>query len=541
MNRVAVEDSARSLAAGEEVLGSVNPQRLLRLTLHVKPAGDQLATHARSVVEHVARDRRHLTREQYAEAHGLKAADLQKVRQFVGRSGLLLVPDGLARGLSASPRAHRTVEVEGAVGDINRALGTRLVRVRGKDGRVYHTHLGPFSIPAEYQGLIANVLGLDNRPQVSPRSRQVESLGGAGISGLRSHTPVEIGQLYGFPAGSGKGQTIAILEMGGGYIARDLRHYFRSLGLQMPEIASIGVAGGRNAPTGNPNGPDSEVALDIEVAGAIANGARLVVYFARNNNRAFLRCVNAAVHDTVNKPSIISISWGGPEASWSKLDMQSINESLQAAAAMGISVFVAAGDNGLTDTGHGSIAHADFPASSPYATACGGTRLHAVGGSIVGESVWNDGDSGGSGGGISDVFPLTDAYYQAGSGVPPSINPGAIQGRGVPDVAGVADPNTGYKVRIDGVDTVFGGTSAVAPLWAGLFALINESLGVPVGFANPLLYSVVRSAGALNDVPIGNNDTTGRFGGHYAARPNAWDPCTGLGSPRGILILNALR
>jgi len=113
-------------------------------------------------------------------------------------------------------------------------------------------------------------------------------------------------------------------------------------------------------------------------------------------------------------------------------------------------------------------------------------------------------------------------------------------GRGVPDVAGNADPKTGYKVRIDGVDTVYGGTSAVAPLWAGLFALINEGLGRSVGFANPLLYSpVVQTPGALRDITVGNNDTTRQVGG-YSARPG-WDPCTGLGSPNGTSILNALR
>ena len=279
---------------------------------------------------------------------------------------------------------------------------------------------------------------------------------------------------------TGKGQTIAILEFGGGGRVRNLRRYFTQLGLQMPAIQAIGVGGAGNAPTGNPNGPDGEVTLDIEVAGAIANGANFVVYFAPNTSAGFYQCINAAVHDSVNKPSILSLSWGGPESTWTKPEMLAITEALKAATVMGVSVFVAAGDNGSTDGVSGTRAHVDFPASSPWATACGGTSLHSVPPTPQSETVWNDGSGGGTGGGISAVFAVPP--YQSGV----QYNQSPLPMRGLPDVAGCADPRTGYQIMVDGVSAVFGGTSAVAPLWAGLTALLNESIGTPLGFLNPI-------------------------------------------------------
>jgi len=176
------------------------------------------------------------------------------------------------------------------------------------------------------------------------------------------------------------------------------------------------------------------------------------------------------------------------------------------------------------------LAHADFPASSPFALACGGTSLQASQGAISGETVWND-DKGASGGGVSDVFDLPS--WQVAANVPPSANPGGRIGRGVPDVAANADPYTGYQTRVDGQNYASGGTSAVAPLWAGLFALINEQLTEPVGYVNPLLYQdLINQADVTRDIVSGNN-------GAYQAGPG-WDACTGLGSPNGEDWLAAL-
>jgi kumamolisin len=543
MGLVALAGSERTLPTGASILGRANPQAIIQATVHVKPATDRLASFVRAMVDNRLSQRQHLSRDEYAATHGAAPSDIQKIRRFAREHGVRVVRDRLAAKTKANPLAHRTVQLRGTLGAFGRAFGVKLLRVRDAQGRMYRTYNGPLNVPEGFQDVISNVFNLDTRPQAQPHTRSFPRLGGFDPHiGSIPRSPNEIARLYNFPTGvTGKGQTIAIIELGGGYRLRDLRTYFKQLGMSKPAVSTISVAGGHNTPTGNPDGNDSEVMLDLEVAGAVANGARFVMYRCPNTNGAFFRAVNTAIHDKANTPSILSISWGGPEATWSARDMSSFTEAFQAAAAMGVSVFVAAGDSGSTDGVEGSAAHVDFPASSPYATACGGTRLvSADGQSISSESVWNDGPSGGTGGGVSDVFDLSQAFYQAGSNVPPSVNPGAILGRGVPDVAGNADPVTGYKVRIDGVDTVYGGTSAVAPLWAGLFALFNESLGQSVGFANPLLYSpVVQTPQALRDITQGNNDTTGQVGG-YSARPG-WDPCTGLGTPNGAVILNALR
>jgi len=272
--------------------------------------------------------------------------------------------------------------------------------------------------------------------------------------------------------------------------------------------------------------------LDIEVSGSIAPGAKIVVYFADNTDAGFLNAITTAVHDSANNPSVVSISWGGPESSWTQQAMTSMDEAFQSAAAMGVSVCVAAGDDGSTDGVTDGLNHVDFPASSPNVLACGGTQLVASANSITGETVWNElgNNEGATGGGISDVFPLPT--WQKGAGVPPSANPNKNVGRGVPDVTGDADPTTGYVTRVDGNPDVIGGTSAVAPLWAGLIALINQRIGKPVGFINPLLYQDAATARDLNDIISGNN-------GAYSAGPG-WDACSGLGSPIGTQVAAAL-
>ncbi len=288
----------------------------------------------------------------------------------------------------------------------------------------------------------------------------------------------------------------------------------------------------RNEPTGDPNGPDGEVVLDIQVAGAIAPGANIAVYFAPNTDQGFLNAINAAIHDTVRKPSVISISWGSAENTWTPQALNAYNAAFHDAALLGISVCVAAGDNGSSDGQSDGLNHVDFPASSPWVLSCGGTRLAANGTTIESETVWNDGTNGGAtGGGISSHFSAP--AYQSHLHLPkPSgtVNP---SGRGVPDVAAVADPETGYLVFIDGQENVIGGTSAVAPLWAGLIALCNEQLGQNLGWFHPALYGTVSQHKALRDITSGTN-------GAYNAGPG-WDCCTGLGTPNGHAILALLK
>jgi kumamolisin len=297
-------------------------------------------------------------------------------------------------------------------------------------------------------------------------------------------------------------------------------------------VTAVSVDNAQNTPAGSANSADGEVVLDIEVDGAVAPQAKIAVYFAPNTDQGFYDAISQAVHDTTNKPSVISISWGGPESSWTQQSLTEFNTLLEDASTLGVTVCIAAGDSGSTDGVTDGLQHADFPASSPYALACGGTKLTGTGSSISGEVVWNEtaNNEGATGGGVSAVFAKPD--YQANANVPPSVNPGNFVGRGLPDVAGNADPETGYDIYVDGQATVVGGTSAVAPLVAGLIAGINQTLGKPVGFVNPTLYAQATTARACHDVTSGNN-------GAYSAGPG-WDACTGWGSPDGSAFATML-
>jgi kumamolisin len=260
--------------------------------------------------------------------------------------------------------------------------------------------------------------------------------------------------------------------------------------------------------------------LDIEVIGAVAQGARIVVYFAPNTTDGFYDVIAAALHDSHRSPSVISISWGQAEAGWTAAAMDAYDALLADAGSLGVTVYAAAGDDGAADNAAGR--NVDFPASSPHAVGCGGTTL-----TDTDEVVWNGlaNNHGATGGGVSTHFALPS--YQNGVGVPAA--PDGSVGRGVPDVAGDADPATGYLVRVDGQDVVIGGTSAVAPLWAGLTALANQANTTRAGAVHDRLYAHPE---AFHDVTTGDN------GGYSAGA--GWDACTGLGSPHGSQIVTTL-
>jgi kumamolisin len=235
--------------------------------------------------------------------------------------------------------------------------------------------------------------------------------------------------------------------------------------------------------------------------------------------------VLAAVHDEKNQPSILSISWGGPELSWTNQQLTAMDEAFKVASDLGMSVFVAAGDDGADDNVGDGLAHVDFPASSPSVTACGGTSLiYQLG--IRSETVWNDLSGGATGGGISSVFARPP--YQQALPMPANLN-GTMQGRGLPDVSAVADPDTGYAVFVDNSWQTVGGTSAVAPLFAGMAARFNQLNSRYSGLFNTVIYGM-SGAAAFNDVVSGNNSCDGVQG--YSAAPG-WDAVSGFGSPKG--------
>ena len=457
------------------------------------------------------------SREEFARAFGAHPDDLVRVREFAQAHQLTV------RSEAVGPRLVRLV---GTVAAFEATFGVALERW-AYTGGTYRGRVGPIRIPDELRDIVLGVFGLDDRPQARTHFR----IRRAPAEGDHVYTPPQVAAAYAFPSGTdGSGVTIGFLELGGGYSPADLTSYFHELGVAPPTITPVSVDGATNAPDGNPEGPDGEVQLDLEVAGSIAPGAALVAYFAPNTDAGFLDGLSAAVHDTVHRPSVISISWGGPEDSWTAQARNALNSVCEDAAAMGVTVLVAAGDGGATDGAPGGTLTVDFPASSPYVLACGGTSLVLDGSTIASEVVWNDlaAGEGATGGGVSEAFPLPP--YQTSPPVPAA--PNGFGGRGLPDVAGDADPATGYSVQVDGTSATYGGTSAVAPLWAALVARMNQAGGTPLGFLNPALYRAPADA-ACHDITSGNN-------GGYDAGPG-WDACTGWGSPDGARLLAALR
>jgi kumamolisin len=437
--------------------------------------------------------------------------DIARVRAFAHDHGLAIA--------TVEP-ARRLVKLKGSVAVMEAAFGTKLELYRQGD-RQFRARTGLLHLPADLLPIVEAVLGLDERP--AGFAKALPMTGGPKPAGF---LPNRIAALYDFPTGvTGAGQCIALIELGGGYLDSDNQAAFAGMGLALPEIVAVPIDGVANAP-GQSKAADDEVALDLQVAGGVAPGARFALYFARASFAGFVDAVSTAVHDPVQKPNVISISWGVNETTWSAAARQAMDAALQDAARLNISVFVAAGDNLATNGAQDSALHVQYPASSPWAISCGGTLIESDGHAIGSEIVWSDtGNGEGTGGGISALYPVPD--FQKGAH--------SAAGRGVPDVAGNAAEPSGYVIIVGGASKVIGGTSAVAPLWAGLAALINEKAATPVGFFAARLYA---EPGLLRPITEGNNKPKGSDVG-YDAGPG-WNACTGLGVPRGTAIFDRL-
>ncbi|HUD46066.1 MAG TPA: S53 family peptidase [Candidatus Baltobacteraceae bacterium] len=520
--------SERALRSGSKLIGPANPKDRVEVTMRLRSRNKKQVS-ADKIGGLLPLKRHYLSREEFAATYGAAPADVTKIKSFAAKNKLAVV--------SINPE-QRNVILSGTVKAVSDAFRVKLMQYEHSDGN-YRGRIGRIHLSAALVPIVEGVFGLDNRRMAKPHIVTTDRSAASPAARASTYTALQVAQFYDYPAGlDGSGECIGILEFGGGYNSSDLTTYFSQLGIATPSVSSVSVDGVSNSP-GDPQS-DPEVALDIEVAGTIAPGARIVVYFAPFTEQGWVDALTTAIHDNVNNPSVISISWGFAEGEpvqgfeWTPQTTQAVNQTLQAAAAMGVSVCVASGDNGSSDGINDGHAHVDFPASSPYSLGCGGTKLTTANNKIRSEVVWNQDGSGG-GGGISAMNPLPS--WQAGI-VPPSVNPGDQVGRGVPDVCGDADPATGYQIFYDGQPNIVGGTSAVAPLWAGLLARINQKLGTPVGYFNPLLYSSLGNSSSFHDIVKGNNDTTGQVGGYSAGK--GWDACTGWGSPDGANLLQAL-
>ena len=473
-------------------------------------------------------ERKYMTHAEFAANYGADTADLARVEAFAKNAGL---------SVEEMSAARRTIVLTGTVAQMNAAFGVTLGRYRTAD-QEYRGREGFVHVPAELKDIVEGVFGLDNR-------RMARRAGGpASITPLN---PLQVAKLYNFPtSANGSGQTIALLEFGGGYLQSDITDYFTTNkgigpGHTTPPLTAISVDGQPNAPDGS--NESAEVALDISVAGAVAQGAKIAVYFAPFTEQGWVDAVTTAVQG-VSKlpagwapPSTISISWAWTEFeafgsfTWSQAAMNAVSATFQEAAALGITVFVASGDNGSNCQIGDGKAHCYYPSSDPWITSCGGTTIENVSGSSFTEITWND--NGITGGGISDAFPLP--AWQVGKGIPKSVNPGGRVGRGIPDIAGYAN---GYNIVLQGATSAgWWGTSETAPLYAGLTAVINSANGFSAGYINPILYNA--GVSAIVNIHDGGSNAVAPAPGYTATA--GWNACCGLGRVNGQSMLSVLK
>jgi kumamolisin len=537
-NKILLEDSTRRPRHGARLVSAADPNETIGVTIGIRRRPDVLQL---SDYNDWARPAKATSRGDFAEQYGAAEADLGLVVDFARSHGLNILEKSSAK---------RIVKVSGTVQQMNDGFDVKLGHYKSS-AESYRGREGSVSVPQNLVNVVTGVFGLDNRRMARHRSE--------GPSGVSPLTPTQVAKLYNFPNLPASGQKtdhiIGLLEFGGGYNTADIQSFFEELHLMSPSITEIDIDGVTNNFSGDSDDETNEAAqesievmLDIEVAGAVAPGANIIVYFAPFTEQGWVDAVSTAIHDTKNSPSVLSISWGWPELEqegsldWSRAAINHLSSYFQDAAHLGkdaVTVLVASGDNGSADGILDGKAHVSYPASDPWVTACGGTRIENVSGLSFSEVTWNDDtyDQGSAtGGGISDIFPQPS--WQTGKGVPSSINNNKHQGRGIPDIAGNASKFSGYKIVCGTRVTPVKGTSAVAPLYAGLVALINANLGKQIGYLNPILYSL-GGTNVFRDINDGiGNAVNGAPG--YKSGPG-WDACTGWGSVNGSDLLKFLQ
>lgn len=478
------------------------------------------------------------SREKYAEFAGASDEDVEILSSALTDAGMVI---------DATDRATRTVQAHGTAGDVEAFFDVELADYE-QNGHHYRGREGTIHIPEELAGRVEAVLGLDDRPQARRSTADADSKrpqatnnseaaarpGPVGIQGVWVQ---DVMDLYEFPDADGAGQTIALIELGGGYSESDLDAYFSHIQRPRPQVRAVSVGGASTAAST----ADQEVALDLQVAGTVAPAAALVVYFADPSDRGFVRALGAAIHSTDAAATIVSISWGAFEESWTDQGRNAIGALFEDADALGVTVLASAGDHGAGDRGADGQPHVDFPASHPLVVACGGTAIVSSVGEVLRETVWNNNDGWAGGGGVSRIYPKP-----AWQSVPvPDLPHPTPAGRGVPDIAGHADRQKGYLIVVNGQWAAVGGCSAVAPLYAGLVALLGQRLERHFGCLTPELYALGEtcSSTVFNEVAGGENavpaSTFGPAAPGYQATPG-WNACVGFGSVNGHGLLAAL-
>ncbi|MBV9611316.1 MAG: peptidase S53, partial [Acidobacteriaceae bacterium] len=314
--RTELRGSEKKALPGSQPVGAIAPDEIVRVTLFLRRKG------AEPEVAMGAQGRPQLSRDEFAQQHGADADDIALVEKFAHEYQLTVVESS----------AHkRRLILTGTAANVTKAFGAELACYKVEStGHTFRGRTGTLSLPEELAGVVVAVLGLDTRPVAKPHFRKKKMAAAAAPAAPTTFTPPQLAALYNFPSGlTGEGQTVAIVELGGGYNTADLQTYFSSLNVNEPTVTAVSVDGGQNTPGSD---ADAEVMLDIEVVGAIATGSNIAVYFAPNTDQGFVDAITDAVHDTTRKPSVISISWGGPEDSWTQQAQTAMNAALQDAA-----------------------------------------------------------------------------------------------------------------------------------------------------------------------------------------------------------------
>ena len=523
-------------------------EEVARVSLRVAARSEQIRDHASlssRLASRLPHRRRYLTPEKWQERFGAHAEDLERVADFARRQRMKVVE--VAEG-------RLSVTVEAPLHRLQAALGVRFHAIE-QSAMTFRTYEGAVMVPEALEHKITGVAGLDRTPVAHPPR--------PGGERTEHHVDVrQVGELYGFPMSrTGKGQTVVIVLLGGGFDRQDLDRYFIGLGFATPQIEVIGIGGAENQPASSTaiqgllkaqglepiplsgdqdpgSGQESasdvvwtiEAMTDIEILGALVPEARIVVVFAPNTQSQQVAAIETALaadfKDKYGLPTVISCSWGQYESTFSDSSRAMMEAALAKAAALGVTVCFASGDFG------GGPVY--YPASSVYALACGGTSfVTAPGKSPPEETVWREKAPQiyfASGGGLSDDFAVPE-WQQAAI-----ANWGGAK-RGVPDLAALASRLHGYALIIGDAEVGMGGTSAAAPLLAGLTVQLTEAnqalkAGYRIGWLTPLLYGP-HFRDAFVNITSGDN-------GLYCAVAG-WDPCTGLGRPIGDKFLAALR
>ncbi len=530
-------------------VGRLDPSHRISFTVVFAPkaplpsAHSQLSAHKRGKAS--AHQQSQLRHAELRQNYGVIRGAIELIESFARKFNLDIMEAAADR---------RSMRLAGSAANIERAFKTRFEEFE-LDGHTFFAPVHPLHTPEGWNRIVEAVIGLHSLRHAWPRRSS------AVPCHATSARMQDLSRAYHFPPKfDGSSQTIGLIEFGGGFHLKDIEQFCAHNRVAVPRITVVKVGSGANRPASHRSVNEfldvisgtltlaaktvqsdpfvaaqctAEVTMDLEILAALAPAAHIVVYFASSDEQGLYHAISCAVHDERHRPGVLSISWSMPEHTLSSAELKAVEGVLCEAAHLGITVCASSGDAGALNGSADGEPSVNYPASSPHCLGCGGTSGKIGAKGISEEVVWNAthfGIKGISGGGVSKLFPLP--AWQQDAHVPNRSR--GKPGRGVPDVAGLADPRYGCEMMIAGRTFTSAGTSSVAPMWAALIARLNQALGRRCGHLHPHIYRLGRDcATALRPVLKGDN-------GLYRAG-KGWNACTGYGTPRGDALLAYLK